>query len=748
MVFLTLLSMASDIRSEPELNLLSTGSMSYDWNSETISAADGVSAEYGDYTMQAEVLEWDRKNDRIAVSRDVVLRHSPSSSEDLPRDGLPAYQAWLPTSFQNRSFLMLTDEVVFLSGAEMLEIEGITSVTFYEGRLNAEWIHLRFQDEYLEARNIQGGNGTFFFSANSVEASDNVAHLEEITLYGGEPEFWNPRIRASRARIEERGHASMRGVSLGIGPVPLIYLPRAWVRNWDFGVNFNFGGGFSDKLGTYIDAEASFKVHPSVRLRPGFSYYSSRGVLLSPNFAWQDTFEAADLITEGHFQSGYINDRGSESERGLDAFGNPISHHRGYVHLEAMVVQPGSWSFVNQYEYQTDTDVLRDFRPRLEEQYFAPESFSEWYVPFGPFGFTALGRFRTMDVRESLAAEPGVRLDMYPLPVGETNVLQRGWLAYNRLRLSGGNVENPVFTEQLEAAYRLDRAYSLTNWLTLTPTAGARWRSYQNSDPGPSSSHRILYETGFDLHADLHGHWNVQSDTWNISEIIHQMTPLVGYRWMPVTGDPYQDIPQVEPFTYLSGTDPLGFTGLENETSAGPRQILRLGVENQVLTRGNEPDRRFRQLATWGIYQDFIEKRSEDPARPNNLSSSLRVNPAPWVDLQLFARVNSDSFTLQEITPSFGLRDGDQWETRVYVQSLQRTVNQVLWLGEYALNPRNRLFYRIRYDGQKEQITEQRYGLQRQLGNAWILSGSTTFRRGDSRQGNFQFQLSLTSLLF
>lgn len=732
----------------PELQILSSGSMSYLWETDTIVASDGVSAHYGDYTMHANDLEWNRQEGRIEISGDVAFKHKSTAPLEEREREVPSYQAWLPTSFQNRSFLMLTEEIIFFSDEGVLDSIGVSSVLFHEGRLNTHSIHLRLRDDYLIARNIQGGNGTFFFSAREVEATDGIALLTDITLFAGEPDFWNPRIRASQARITEQGHANLRGVSLGIGPVPLLYLPRAWARNWDFGVNFTFGGGFSDKLGTYADLGISFRLLPYLSLSPDVSYYSRRGVLLSPNFAWEKTIESTDWITEGRFQSGYINDRGTESLRGDDAFGEPIGHDRGYVNFQGMVVQPGSWSFVNQYQYGSDTDVLRDFRPDLEEKYFAPESFSEWYVPFGPFGFTALGRFRTMDVREALAAEPSVRLDMYPLPLGDTETIQRGWLAYNRLRLSGGNVEDPVFTEQFEAAYRLNRPYSLNEWLTLNPTAGARWRSYQNSDPGPSTSHRVLYETGFDLQADFHGHWQVESDTWRISELIHRLQPLIGYRWMPVTGDPYDDLPQIEPFTYLSGTDPLGFAGLENETSAGPRQILRIGAQNQLLARGDSSDRRFRQLASWGIYQDFIEKRSEDPARPNNLSTNLQVNPAPWVDAQLFARVYSDTFTLQEITPSFGLRDGDQWETRIFIQSLQRTVNQVLWMGDIAINPRNRVFYRIRYDGQKQEITEQRYGLRRQLGNAWILSAATTFRRGDQRQGDFQFQISLTSLIF
>ena len=590
------------------IDIESSAPLEYDFETGQLETKGSIEANYGHYALQAGSLIWDRQEGDAFLDNGVLLRHQPPP-EILPSDseeqirGPQVYRAWLPTSFQNRSFLILAENVEIEDGGERLLASGRGAVLFNEGRLNAESLTVSRADETLIAETMRGGNGTFFFSGAKVEASQGEARLEDATFYAGIPGPWSPRVHLNHAIVRENGKASLYGATLGIGPVPLLYLPRAWVRNWDFGVSFELDAGFADNLGTYVDAGASFKALPDLTVNPALSYYSKRGTLLSPNFSWNTEWETLDIQTEGTLLSGYINDQGDAELRGVDDFGDPIGRSRGYLHLQAMANRPGGSSFVNQYEFQSDNEVLRDFREGLEDRYFAPESFSEWYIPFGPFSFTALGRFRTMDVRESLDAEPSLQLALNPIPIGETGIVQRGWLGYDRLSLTGENISPDVSTDRFEAVYRLDRRFALNDWLFLTPTAGARWRSYNHSDPAPTSSSRVLYETGFDLYGDFHRSWNIQSRAWEIDELVHRIRPLIGYRWMPVGGSSYESVPQINPPTYLSGTDPLGFAGVENQTSAGALQILRVGAENQILTRRGEDAGGYRELATINVYQ-------------------------------------------------------------------------------------------------------------------------------------------------
>ena len=146
--------------------------------------------------------------------------------------------------------------------------------------------------------------------------------------------------------------------------------------------------------------------------------------------------------------------------------------------------------------------------------------------------------------------------------------------------------------------------------------------------------------------------------------------------------------------------------------------------------------------------RDFIDQRSSEPARADNFTTLIRVDPASWIQLQFFSRIDSDSFTLREVTPMIGIRNGDLWSSRLYLQSLQNTVNQVYWLGDVAVSRNNRFLFSLRYNGQNQQLTEQKYGIQRKLGNSWLATISTVFRRDNVRQSDFQFEVSLTSLLF
>lgn len=737
------------------LRVLSSGSLDYDMETGTVSASGPVEADYGPYALEAGKVVWERQ-EGVVRALDGIRLTNPGEEIDEERffRGGDFFEAWWPESYRGVPFVLDAGSAFLQGGGESLRVSGGASARFPFGRLNAEEIFVSVPGRQpdrgsVEGKSVHAGSGVFLIAAENIEGDQEEVHMENATILLGEPADLGPRISADRiSRKRGEDYINLYGATVEIGPLPVFYLPRAWLRDWDLGVSFDVGAGFSDKLGIYGELGVGFSVAEGLRLEPGGSWYSKRGWLLSPNFSWEKTSDSGLYYTEGSVLSGWIHDRGGESLRGTDLFGNPIGPSRGYALARGLGNQRGGWSFVNQFEARSDSEVLRDFRSGLESRFFAPESFSELFVPFGAFRFTALGRFRTADMTESIEAIPALQVALTPTELGQSGLIHEGWVGYAELEREDFAETDQASASRLDGGYRLSAPLRPNHWLTVTPLAGVRQRAYSDVGGEGADGSSTLFELGFDVGMDFHRRWSTRSRIWDVDGLIHQVRPVIGYRWLPRSGMDESSIPAIAPDVYTSGVHPLGLNNLPYRSDDGPVQTLRVGVENQLLAGRYDQPTFMRSMGSVGIYQDIIEAREGASSLPSNTMLQLDSNPAYWLGLSLFTRVETESLTLIEFVPGLRLQDGDRWVSQWYFQSLQRRVNQLLWDAEVSLTRRDRFLFEMRYSGQSQKVTRHSYGWQRRFGNSWLISSKLIFRQDDAREGDFQVNFSATSLLF
>ncbi|MGE9290658.1 MAG: hypothetical protein ACQKBT_06700, partial [Puniceicoccales bacterium] len=705
---------------EGPFEILSSGNLDYDFTEDTIHAAGPVEAEYGPYRMNSGDLTWDREHGIIRVDGGILLDNLSEEFDRSPkRRGGDFFEAWWPKSYGEVPFLLKAESATLDLENRSVNAEGGVMAQFPYGRLIASSLVVEGGEdkETLQAEGVRAGSGTFLMDAETVVGNGEEVVMTNTGVFLSDPNDWGPRVYADRLRHGSGDeYISLYGVTLGLGPVPILYLPRAWMRDWDLGISFDLGGGFSDPLGTYGEFGVSFRATDYLRLSPSVSYYSRRGWLVSPNFSWSETSEDGEYYTSGSVLAGFIHDQGDSSLRGVDRFGNSIGSSRGYLLAQGLINERESWSFVNQYEMRSDTEVLRDFRPGLESRYFAPESFSEVLVPLGPFSFSALGRFRTLDMTESIEAIPSVTMSLEPATVGDTELVHTGWANFSQLERANYDDEDQASATRWEGAYRVSYTLPTESWLSITPVGGVRERVYQNVEDSGEDGNSTLFEMGVDISADFFREWSIQSEIWNIGGLIHQTRPMMGYRWMPQSGMADEDIPDIYPDVYTSGVDPLGFSNLTYRSDNGAEQVLRIGWENRFLASSYNDPTDLRSLGTFSIYQDFLEQREGVEGLPDNTMFVFGADPAPWLGIQLFSRVETERVTLIELVPGLTLRDGDRWESTWYFQSLQHEVNELLWDAQVAINRNNWFTFDMRYSGQNQQITKQGYGWRHRMG--------------------------------
>lgn len=381
------LSAASLLQGEPAaappegpLRILSSGTLDYDFETGAVSGSGPVEAEYGPYRLEAGRVEW-RRGEGLVKAEGGIRLSNPGEAPDEAAMGRGGdfFEAWWPGSYRGVPFVLVAGDGELSTEGRRIAVGGGISARFPYGRLNAGRLRVSVPGEGaaadggVEAEEVRAGTGNFLIEAERVQGDDAAVELSGAALTLGEPSDWGPRIRADRIRRKRGSETiSLYGATLGIGPVPVLYLPRAWLRDWDLGVSFDLGGGYSDKLGVYGEFGVGFGVGRSFRLEPAVSWFGKRGLLWSPNFSWKRTSDSGDYYTEGSVLAGVIHDQGGQELRGVDRFGDPIGASRGYALAQGLGNRRGGWSFVNQFDARSDTEVLRDFRPGLESRFFAP----------------------------------------------------------------------------------------------------------------------------------------------------------------------------------------------------------------------------------------------------------------------------------------------------------------------------------------------------------------------------------------
>ena len=748
----------------PELQILSAGEMEYELESRTMRSEEPVEARYGPFFLEAGRFRWSQDTGEVALGGGVLLRHEPEAGAPAAAEDLPLARAWIPDRLARVPYRVEAETVEAAGGAREIRAEGGVRALFPEGRLLAE--EATFAEDAtagtpsLEARRVRGGDGRLLAEATSLRQEDGVLTWEDPVVHWGEPSWGSPRLRAGEAtRATEGGPLRLSDVRVGLGPVPFLYFPQLTVGGRE-GRELRFFGdaGEQSNLGFFANAGVRFPLLPAVTAEPRISLYTRRGLLLSPDFTWKHRAPGEGIETAGEFRGGWIDDRGSTSLRGEDRFGREAGPQRGYAIARGRLNQEGGWSSTNQWEYWSDAAVLRDFRPGLYDQFFAPQSFSDFHLPLsGAWSLSGLVRARTVQQEDTVEKLPAVRIDLQPQALRALGgVRQRARAAVARLRRSDPDNHTLAEADQYSAEYQLARPFSVAGGWTLRPVAGVRARSFQAVSHSGKDGSRVLGSFGADFANVYEKSRPGPGGVWGFDRIRHRVRPAVGYRWMPAGGMDRADLPELQPTAYVSGIQPLGLAGLREQTAPGARQKVRLQLGNEwwgsESSRG-APDGRAeeRLLARLDLYQDWrVDDRSpQGESGPDTASAvDLGLSPAPWLEAGGFARVDTHGFDAYEAGPRVEVREGDLWSSQLGYEFLKDRIGQLRWTLTSRISLRDRIRLRLHYDDRQGILSKQSYRWIRRVGRNWSVEASTTVRRDNQREGDVTFALGFRSRLF
>jgi LPS-assembly protein len=574
------------------------------------------------------------------------------------------------------------------------------------------------------------------------------------------------------AQFRENSTLHVEDAVVRIAGVPVFYLP-AYTQH---GLNLPplrpvVRAGQKDNIGTFLRTTVHYTGFGR-GFEPGLLLdgYAKAGVLVGPALNYNTTGRrpeagAAEAFfnespAKGSLQGAWIKDN---SNRGTDNYGNPIDPHRGFfiwnhkqdVRTHAAAAQHLEVSA--SINYWSDTSVLRDFRREEFDAVQRPDSFVELVLPQDGYYASAFARLRPNDFSNVQQRLPEVRLDIPRRELARTGTYHHLNLAFAYLYertspeydIAGIEIESPRF----DAYYGVERPLKLGDWLAFTPLAGVRATTYfspldttgaNQSDPFT----RVLPQLGFDLHLLASGRWEYRNEFWEVNGLRHRLRPVVQYRWIPAADKDAERIPAVDRYTFIPAPPPMDLEQKRYADDLWEQQVLRLGLENVLQTR--DPGYGSRDLAWANFYQDF-----RDTARPGERARSafytqLGFAPAPWIDINLFNRLDTYNWASREISATLSLHDGDRWRCwfgAQYTTDISET-NQYFWGLEYRLDSNYSLRCQWRFDSEASTLTEQYYALRQRLGNTWIMEYHLGHRRDARRDNGFNFGLNLRMTAF
>ncbi|ADE53955.1 LPS-assembly protein LptD [Coraliomargarita akajimensis] len=652
------------------------------------------------------------------------------------------------------------DRITYYQDFGLADAEGSVQISREGYRLLAERVSYDTQGGIYSVNIFRTGSYPYYISGVTAGGTTEQSNMSGTSIYYGDPGDSTISISAREVTYmgEDRNAAKLDGATFRMGRIPFFYLP-SYTHYLDQPPYYiDLDAGYDNTFGAYLQTTTLFPVTSWLRAGLNLDVYTERGLLVGPTA--QYVYDTDSQRIKGAISTGYISDQG---DTGVDVLGNPIAEDRGFVewrhqhHIGQRITLTASTS------YWSDSEVTRDFRDGMYADNRRPDNFVEGAYAGDNYILSAFSRFDPNDFNFVQERLPEVRLDVLPVNFFNTNIYQRGSVSYVRLSEDGSEVDPasvPVSeSDRIDLNYRIERPFAFTEWLTLTPLAGARLTHYDNQQVSATLTPvtdetftRSIFEFGFDLESRAYADYETLNRTWDVDGLRHVIRPVVQYRYF---SDPEDDgeIAEIDRWTFDTTRSIIDLNELRNTDQIDQEHMVRVGFENLFQTRASNQDYGSRNLAALNFYQDILfEKNSrfDNPAQEEETFDAtwveLLLTPAPWLKFNLASRFHTESVTLEEIRTRTTITSGEIWELSLQTDMLNKVIDQYAIDFLYRVNERYTLLTDARIDADTGEITRTRIGIATRWGSVWQILYSLTFREEAQRESDIQFSVSLRML--
>jgi len=604
----------------------------------------------------------------------------------------------------------------------------------------ADRMSYRLADGSFQVEKTRLGEYPLYVAADSATGTKSAITFHDATVTLREPEPYAPALHADTLTYYPGKSLEADHATLGVGPVRPFVLPH-----FDQSLNepllsyLDTSLGYRSNLGGYAEAGLHLPLFPAVKLGGDIAYYTKRGFMVGPSGTYD--FADADQQIDGYFRSGYIDDHG---DRGTDILGRPVPGNRGYFEWHHLQTVADGLTLTGDVNYWSDSEILRDFRPREFYPLQEPDNFLETDYAGANYVLSAFTRFHPNNFYEVQERLPEIRFDLMPLAIGG-GFYERSSASIAVLRQDAVLTGPTLHSNRYDAFYELARPLS-TGWFTFTPVAGGRLTYYARALDGRDTYTRTLGEAGFDAQLHASGIWNYKNEQWHIDGLRHLLTPEISYRYIPEAekGRPY--IPPIDTDTFSPYLQPLDLGDMRNVDQLHRTNTLRLALDNILQTR--DPHYGSRDLLQLNVAEDIRFSRDPGDKALSQVETGLSATPVDWLRLDTLEIFSPQQGQHRELDTGFAIRDGSQRSFSFSTNFLRGQIEDYAVEYSERLNEAYEVVERLVYDARAHRFNEQVVDLRQTIRNTWRIHYEIALLNGDTRQGHFGLNLEIELLKF
>lgn len=633
----------------------------------------------------------------------------------------------------NRDILLQADSLTWDRTTDHVEAKGKVVLNYKDLRLLADWLEVDLQTGEYWANEARIGSSRFALEAKRLKRANFHLYAEGATLYPVEPSIWAPNLQLSNFTYsEENKSISLDGIVPRLGRLPLGYLPSAKART----INSSFFRpsakiGKSGHLGWYLaSAFASDKSGTERIWEYEITAYQKRGLLLAPSF--YPTFGHDFTYEEHSFSGGWIRD---QDNPGIDGRGLAIEPHRAYIEVRSVILND-NLRFANRLDWQTDSDMLRDFKRDEFDKNQWNRSFSELTYRGKGYYLSLFASGQTTKHLHELEYLPSLTLKGGPARyLGIYHGLSLNLSKMVQKNQFGRNTDS---AERLDFGYQIMKPFVLAPGITFTPSLSARNQLY---DIDHQQSQRSFGEWSNDLSVEFLGKFKYQNKTLGIDGLNHRSQFLFSHRRIALLDvENEEDLPDFfDPVEQVNLT-PIDLMELKEGSLMRAYDVVRLGWLNELGSQGRSIIRADFHYDIWKTSQNSSERRP--------FFSRIEWSMLPWLELGAVSHIDTRSGNNLKRNVSLSLVDGRFHRYSLGYSSFLDWNDFVSFESAHVINEKIHSSLGAWYNADISDLTFWSLSIRYFYQPSICYTATLSERKGSRKEDNLEFSLGLSLFSF
>ncbi len=637
--------------------------------------------------------------------------------------------------------VLTADEINYSFTTHEAGARGHVIITSGQRRLVADDGSFNTVTGIITARNLRVGQFPIYITGESVQGTFDELVFSNATVFFRENAQYTPSIRAKRLTYFKGKVVRAEGLSVGLLGGHILTFPTfEQALDSDFFSYITGNAGYRGNLGAFVETGLNVPVAPGTKVGAAVGLYTARGIMIGPTARYH--YVDGDDSVSGFLRSGYIHDTG---DRGTDLLGDPVPEDRKFVTWQHRQKDGEHFTLDGEFNYWSDSEILRDFRHRDYDNVQQPDSFLEAAYAKDNYMLSAFARFHPNEYYAVQERLPEFRFDLMPSPLA-LGVYQRLNAGAAVLESDALGTNPKLETNRLDLYYGLERPFAPTPWLSFTPVAGGRVTYYSDAIGGKDTYTRTIGEVGFDAHLLAAGVFDYKNEIWDIDGLRHLVQPTLSYRYAPeaASGKPY--IPPIDARVFSTYLQPLSIADSRNIDDLSALNTARIGFNNTFQTRNKQYGSR--DLATLNFAADYNFDPAAGTHSLSDLYTEFTLTPAPWLRWETFHRVDLHTGVQDELNTGLTLLDQEWWSVRLATHFLKNDYEEYLLEYRQRINEVFDITGLWRYDAKNSRFNEQSYGMWQRLGQTWAIRYEVSFFDGPRRESHFSLNVEVQLLKF